>query len=300
MQHKITDNMNLELLNKQFAISNKVNFKSYKHTIVAEIESPVSTATISLYGAQVLSFKANKQDELLFMSSKSAFENGKAIRGGIPVCWPWFGANTTDPSLPSHGFARNSIWDVVNTRETENEVIIVLGLKSNEDTLKMWPYLFNTTLEIKVGSELTVSLKTTNTDNKPFNISAALHSYFLISDIETVKLEGLESTAYFNNLNQTNEIQKDDILTFSERTDRQYKKTKTTCIIHDTERKIRVGKEGSHTTVVWNPGAELSKEMIDLGDLDYKKMLCVEASNSLENSIDILPQQSHTLTTIIK
>jgi len=290
--------MQTEAMNKEFGISNKLSFAKYEHTTIANIQSDYSKAKISLYGAQVLSFINEDNEELLFMSSECIFKNGKAIRGGIPVCWPWFGANTNDPSLPSHGFARTTEWEVIETIAND-EVTLVLGLKSNEDTLKVWPHQFEAQLKVVVGKKLSVSLSTTNKDSKAFEVSAALHTYFLINDIATTKLEGLASKDYFNNVNKENETQNETILSFGERIDRHYCNTNNACIIDDTNKKIVMDKDGSETTVVWNPGKELCIEMADLGDTDYKKMLCVESTNSLNNIITIQPNQTHTLSTYI-
>ena len=291
--------MDLAKLNTQFGIANRITFKAYQHTTIAEITSTHSKATISLYGAQVLSFIPKGDADMLFMSSKSYFQEGKAIRGGIPVCWPWFGAHPVDNSLPSHGFARISTWEVINTTEEEDEVVITLSLASNANTLKLWPYQFEAQLELRVGQDLSVALKTINTDDKAFEISSALHSYFNITDINTIKLEGLANTAYLDDVKEEEGQQKEEQLSITERIDRRYRNTTNTCSIHDANRTIKVAKEGSQITVVWNPGAELTKQMADLGDNDYLNMLCVEAANSLEDTITVRPGRQHILKTII-
>ena len=291
--------MNIATLNTQYGIDKKVSFKAYQHTIVAEITSVHSTTRVSLYGGQVLSFIPNGEKDLLFMSSASTFQEGKAIRGGIPVCWPWFGAHPVDHSLPSHGFARISTWTVLNTQEAGDDVVLTLGLSANAETLKLWPYHFEAELEVRAGKTLSVSLKTRNTDTKAFEISAALHSYFNISNIEAIQLEGLCNCNYLDDVNNSEGKQQEERLSITGRIDRRYRNTTANCHIHDNNRIIKVGKKGSQITVVWNPGAELTKQMADLGDLDYRNMLCVEAANSLEDTISVLPGQQHILNTTI-
>ncbi len=291
--------MTLTSLNTQYGINQRVTFKTYQHTIVAEITSVYSTALISLYGAQVLSFVPKAQEDVLFMSSESYFTKGKAIRGGIPICWPWFGAHPVDNSLPSHGFARISMWNVISTKEEEDNVVLTLGLSANTETLKLWPYQFEAQLEICVGQELSVALKTINTGNKVFEISSALHSYFNVSDINTIQVKGLANTPYLDDVTAKEGVQEEEILGISDRIDRRYKQATTECLIIDGKKTITVAKEGSRVTVVWNPGAKLSKQMADLGDKDYINMLCIEAANSLEDTITVFPGKQHILKTII-
>ncbi len=289
--------MNAEVLNTQFAIANKITFQPFEHTVVAELTSNDSTAKVALYGAHVLSFIPNNQDDLLFVSSEAIYQNGKAIRGGIPVCWPWFGPHPIDSSLPSHGFARISNWKVINTSASDEEVSIELGLSANAETMQLWPYQFVASLLIKAGKQLSVELKTLNTDSKPFELSSALHTYFNISDINTVTLEGLANMDYLDDVANQSGRQQEALLAFGERTDRRYH-TSGDAIIHDQHRDIKVAKGGSQITVVWNPGEELALQMGDLGQ-NYKNMLCVEAANSLDDTITVNPGASHTLSTTI-
>ena len=291
--------MTLSELNKQYGIDQKVSFKNYQHTIVAEINSNSSTAQVSLYGAQVLSFIPSGNEDTLFMSSKSLFVEGKAIRGGIPICWPWFGAHPVDGSLPSHGFARIMTWEVIGTKEEGNEVVLTLGLSSNAETLSLWPYQFEAQLEVRVGQTLSVALKTINTDNKAFEISAALHSYFKVSDINNIALSGLANTTFLDDVKEKEGLQREDQLLISERIDRRYRQSTSECYIKDGYTNTKIAKEGSQITVVWNPGAELSRQMADLGDADYLNMICVEAANSLEDTITVQAGKQHVLKTTI-
>lgn len=290
-----TQTMNSEVLNTQFGIENKLSFEPFKHTVVAELKSHCSSAKVSLYGAHVLSFIPDGQKDILFVSPHAIYQEGKAIRGGIPVCWPWFNAHPTDATKPSHGFARISSWTVISSSSTTEETTLELGLSSSDETIKLWPYQFEARLTIKLSNKLSVELTTTNTDNKPFDISAALHTYFNISDINTVTLEGLEGKAFKDDVANGEGIQQDQLLTFGPRTDRRYQ-AQGKAIIHDANRDIEVDKGGSGITVVWNPGEELAMQMPDLLN-GYKKMLCVEAANSLDDTVTLAPGQQHTLST---
>ena len=289
--------MDLTTLNEQYGINKKVTFISCRHTAAVRITGAHSTALVSLYGAQVLSFIPKGKEDVLFMSGKSYFSEGKAIRGGIPVCWPWFGAHPTDSSLPSHGFARTSVWDVIGTQERGDDLILTLGLSADEATLKLWPHHFEAQLEVCIGQELSVALKTVNTDNKAFEISSALHSYFNVTDINTIRLDGLCNSAYLDDVTGKEGLQKEKHLCITERIDRRYRQSGGECSIIDGGKTIKIAKEGSRITVVWNPGTALSQQMADLGDKDYLNMLCVEAANSLEDTITLLPGEQHVLKT---
>ncbi|MCU4164553.1 D-hexose-6-phosphate mutarotase [Carboxylicivirga caseinilyticus] len=291
--------MQVDTLNKEFGIEGVLTFKNEQHTIMAEVVTPHSTAKISLYGAQVLSFVPNGQDDLLFVSSETLFKEGKAIRGGIPVCWPWFNAHPTDNTKPSHGFARISTWEVLSTSKNTDEVYINLGLRSNEHTKQYFPFDFEAIIEVSIGKRLNVELTTKNIGSEPFEVSAALHTYFNISDIKTVKLQGLHKVLYKDDVLGLEAIQEDEMVTFNGRTDRRYRDTMEDVAIIDTNRTITVGKKGSKTTVVWNPGDELAAQMADLGDDDYIKMVCVESANSLDDTITIMPGALHCLGTTI-
>lgn len=291
--------MQLKELNELYGIDGALAFQSEQHTEMAYIKTAYSTAKVSIYGAQVLSFIPKGKDDLLFVSSQSFYQEGKAIRGGIPVCWPWFNAHPTDNTKPSHGFARISSWEVLSTKKEGDEVVISLGLKSDDRTKDFFPYDFEAVLEVTVGKSLNAELTTTNVDSKPFDVSAALHTYFNISDIASVKLRGLHKTAYKDDVLGIDAVQEDEMVTFSGRTDRRYKETEADVSIIDANKNIKVGKKGSKITVVWNPGAELASQMADLGDVDYKKMVCVESANSLNDTITIQPGTSHCLGTTI-
>jgi len=294
--------MLLQELNQKYSIKNHITFSREKHMIVAELKSQYSTAKVSLYGAQVLSFIPNGEKDLLFVSKESFYQEGKAIRGGIPVCWPWFGAHSTDQNKPSHGFARLSNWQVIKTSSKNDELSLQLELNDSEYTRLIWPYKFKTIISITIGRTLSVDLTTANLDEKPFTITSALHSYFNVSDSEKITISGLKNTNYVDDVLNMESLQEKSLLSLQGEIDRRYIDTLTSCCITDPgyQRKIQVSKKGSKTTVIWNPGSKLAMKMIDLGNHEYTSMVCIEAANSLNNSISILPGQSHSLSTILE
>jgi glucose-6-phosphate 1-epimerase len=262
------------------------------------ISNKVAEAKVTLQGAHLFHFQVKGQAPLLWVSESASFEEGKAIRGGIPVCWPWFGAHPTDSTLPNHGFARTSIWEHIKTEEiSENETKVVLGLNSSEASLQLWPYRFELRLEISIEARLKVSLTTKNIDTKAFTITEALHTYLAVDDISAVYVDGLDQKNYYDKTEDSFDNIQEGKLFFTRETDRIYQGMILPLSIHDKKRCIQVQTEGSQTVVIWNPGEALAQKMPDLSD--HKKMLCVESTNALDDVPLLEPNESHRLTTII-
>lgn len=269
--------------------------------VVIEITNRLAAAKLALHGAHVMSYTPVGEADLLWMSKSSWFEHHQPIRGGIPVCWPWFGGHPTDSSLPSHGFARISAWQLENIVLNDNgSHSVTLGLSDNDVTRKMWDFAFKAELTVTVGAELRVELMMRNCDTKAFEISAALHTYFAVADISHVTVAGFDGCAFIDTLDDSNHIQTGDI-TFSAETDNIYLDTTATAIICDAvrQRKIAVAKNGSTSTVIWNPWIAKAVRMPDFGDDEYTEMLCVETTNAQNDARTIAPGAEHRLETII-
>ncbi len=265
-----------------------------------EIQNDQAEAKIALQGAHLFHYKAKDKDALLWLSQAAYFEEGKAIRGGIPICFPWFGKNKDDPTLPQHGFARTQVWTVVLEEEIdEGTTRIQLQLKPNAYTLTQWAYLFDVILDITVGHELSIALHVSNADTKPFEISTALHTYFSVSDIDNVSIQGLENRTYYDSLKERTFMQKGDIL-IQEELDRVYVNPSETITLLDGDTKVTLCHEGSNSLVVWNPWIEKSKKMSDMTEDGYRTMVCLEASNAREDSRVLQANESHVLRAIFK
>jgi len=263
-----------------------------------EVSNNKAQAKIALQGAHLFHFQAKDKKPLLWLSDSSFFEKGKAIRGGIPICWPWFGAHKKDKTLASHGFARTSLWEVIDTNEiSENETKISLMLKSSKESLSLWPYLFELVLEVSIGEVLKLSLTTKNIDDNPFTMTSALHSYFAIEDINKVSVEGLEQKSYYNKVDDSLNNKQEGKLFITQETDRIYHSVIAPVVLNDNKQTIMVQSQGSNTIVVWNPWSELAKKMSNLSD--YKTMLCIENANTMSDECFIEPNCSHQLSAII-
>jgi glucose-6-phosphate 1-epimerase len=264
-----------------------------------EIKNNQAEAKIALQGAHIFHYKAKNKPALLWLSETSFFKEGKAIRGGIPICFPWFGPHKTDATLPQHGFARTALWKVVLEEEIdENSTHIQLQLTSTKESLELWDYKFDVRLDIMVSSELSVTFTVTNTDTKSFEFTSALHSYFNVSDITNVSVEGLDKSSYIDSLSNKIAIQKGN-LSITEEVDRVYFNASKVTKLHDKSRNIVLEQQGSNSLVVWNPWIEKAKKMIDMPDDGYKSMLCLETGNIGEDKKILQPNESHILEVLI-
>ena len=269
------------------------------------ITNKYATANIALYGGQVLNFIPQGQKDILWMSEKSLFQNGKAIRGGIPVCFPWFGPHPADKNKPQHGFARLQQWQVQEIKVLADEVTsITLNLKETDFSRQLWPFLFDATIEFIIGKLLEIKLTVTNTGDTPFEYSDALHTYFNISDIKNICITGLQNATYFDSFAMDLKKQEPSVLKFEGETNRRYVQHTDDCIIDDTglNRKIIVAKTGSKVTVVWNPEEATTKTMSDMEPDGYKTFVCVEPANAYAgiDMVQLAPRQRHTLGTLIE
>lgn len=252
-----------------------------------------SSVQVLLYGGQVISWKNEHGEELLFLSNKTLFKPPKAIRGGIPICFPQFGSFG---SLEQHGFARNRTWAIDNSPSplplANNKSTVDLILKPSDEDLKIWPRSFELRLRVCLGpGKLVLIPRVRNCDNRPLSFTFALHTYLSVSDISEVRVEGLETLDYFDNLNEKKRFtEQADAITFDDEVDRVYLSTPTKIAIidHEKKRTYELRKEGLPDAVVWNPWDKKSKAIPDFGDEEYKQMVCIEAA-AVEHPIVLRP-----------
>jgi len=260
-----------------------------------EIQNASANARVALQGGHLFHYQQLHRKPLIWLSGKSPFEKGKAIRGGIPVCWPWFGQHPTDSSLPQHGLARTSLFELIDSQEPDkNSTELLLQLQSSAETLRLWPYRFQLLLKITVGPALTLALTTKNSDTKPFTITSALHSYFAIDDIGKVSVQGMDETEYLDLLTNQTLVQRGSIHIDKE-VDRVYRKSANKALLLDGTRTVRISSEGSSSTVIWNPWSDKSKSMSDMEDDSYQTMLCIETANAKQDARTIAPGEEHCL-----
>ena len=283
--------MTPEQLNDQFGIPQRLRFETSNGGLTrAIVTTPQADAEIYLYGAQVTHFQPRDSKPVLWMSQKAAFTPGKPIRGGVPICFPWFGPKAGDSSAPMHGLARLTEWTVQSVSRTATSTDLTLSLELL-DTYAL-------TFTVSVAQSLGMSLTVRNITGQPVVFEEALHTYFAVGDIRQTTITGLENTRFFTLIPEARTLDQGNLpVAFSGETDRVYLDTQSTCVIHDPvwNRMIEVAKSGSHSTVVWNPWIAKAKAMPDFGDEEWPEMLCIETCNVKENAICLSPQESHTM-----
>ena len=268
-------------------------FESLEDDIdVLNIETSLAILRVSLYGGQILSWQPKAEiNPVLWLSSSAQYRHGKAIRGGVPVCWPWFGNHPTDPLQPSHGFARLSNWVIKEIRTlSDGEALIVLSL----DDVKVGALGFaDLRLHIYMGLSLKISLITINRSSHQINFTEGLHTYFKISDIENIQIIGLHGSEYIDLYDGDSTKTQTGEVTLEGGLCKIFYKNDSDCIIRDfgLRRQIKIEKSGSLTTAIWNPGLNVAQEMIDIGD--WRSMVCVESANAFSDQVNLMPGKTH-------
>ena len=267
-------------LQKRFGSENVTFFAGPADLPAIKLANAFGEAEICVYAAHVMSYKRPGEEPVLWMSQKSMFTVGEPIRGGVPICWPWFGPHA-EGKFGGHGYARLAMWDVIDAVQSPNgETSVTLQLTEKDVDPKFAPAPFRLEFTVTLGSSLVMALKVYNTGDADLTYSGALHSYFNVADSAAIKVEGLSDCKYLDKVVGTEGVQSGDIVIDRE-IDRVFCRTSGICRVIDPGfgRVIRVAKSGSSSTVVWNPWIEKSKKMPDFGDEEYHTMVCVEAAN---------------------
>lgn len=257
-----------------------------------------ASAEIYLHGAHVISWRPADAEEVIFLSKHSYWENGRAIRGGIPVCFPWFRAKADDTHAPAHGVARTREWrlDAI-TAEVGGSVIVTFSTESDASTRRWWPYEFRLVHRVTIGKTLRLELIATNVGSTTLRFEEALHTYFRVGRVEGASVRGLDRVTYLDNTDgNRRKIQSGDVA-FAAPIDNAYLNTPDALELIDSilRRTLRTEKENSATTVVWNPWQQGAATLTDLGKDEWRGMACVEASNILDAAISLAPGEEHTM-----
>jgi glucose-6-phosphate 1-epimerase len=275
------------------------------------ITSDRAELLIAQQGAQILSYQRVGEPPLLWLSDQAIFRQGKSVRAGVPVCWPWFGNLQRNPQsvqsmyhgeqAPAHGLARTRDWQLLGIEESGSELRIEFGLPEAQGDLADWPHDVELKLLVVLGDALELSLTSRNMGNTPVTISQALHSYFAVSDVRQARVEGIEGLAYIETLADWELRQQQGALTFAGETDRIYLDTPTTLSIVDPHwsRRITLTSSGSRSAVIWNPWTERAKELADMADDGWQRMLCIETANVWDDVVELRPGAHHSLNVIV-
>lgn len=286
--------MIIDELNSKFAIDGALVFAVGDGGFIqARVQNDEAEAAISTYGGQVLSYRPSSESrDLLFVSEAAYYEEKKAIKGGIPICWPWFGPDPEGKGRPAHGFVRNRQWGVLGTETLDDgKTRLLLGVDSDEGTRKIWPYDFELRIQIDIGSSLEVTLLTVNNSDRPFVVSQALHAYFQLSDITRGRVFGLDGATFIDKVDGDREKVQDGPVVIAGEVDRIYDSNGADLSVEDSllGRRILIQSSGSRSVVVWNPWIEKAAAMGDFMPDEYKEMICVETANAGSDTVSIAP-----------
>jgi glucose-6-phosphate 1-epimerase len=266
------------------------------------ITSPEVVGEMYLHGAHVTSWKPVDKEEVLFVSSQSRWEHGRAIRGGVPICFPWFGGKVDDPTAPAHGFVRTKSWQLESIKQVGHAVTVNMFTESDEGTKRWWPAEFRLICQATFGRELRLELEVTNTGRTSLRFEEALHTYHRVGNIEEARVRGLDTIRYLDKTDSNRKkIQQGEIVITSE-TDRVYLNTRDEIELEDPvlNRRTWVTKENSETTVVWNPWLQKARALSDLGDGEWMQMICLETTNVADSAVPLAPGQQHRMKAIIR
>jgi glucose-6-phosphate 1-epimerase len=284
--------LDIDGLNRKYGLENDLVFDVHPNGLVrANVQTNQCAGEFFLQGAHVTKYQpASETHPVLFMSQQALYMPGKAIRGGIPICFPWFNSHPSDPNLPAHGWARTSVWNPVQTQKIDGQIEVVLGLAKDG---------FDLIYRISMGDTLKVSLEVRNAADVPLDYEIALHTYFSLGSIENVSIAGdLENCEHYDQLTQKRHEPEKQRIRFVQETDRIYYGQASRIVLDDPawQRSIQIDSLGSQATVVWNPWIDKSKRMADFGDLEYLQMCCIETANIRQKSVRLAPGQTRTTT----
>jgi glucose-6-phosphate 1-epimerase len=291
-------------LNQQFAIADALRFETAPGGLTrAMISTPLAQAEIYQHGAHIATWTPHGHKPVLFLSSKSLFVPAKAIRGGVPIIFPWFGPRSGDRPGPMHGFARTALWTIERTVIFDNGAVqIVFGLEPDDASRALGFDAFSVRFSATVGAELAMSLEVVNRSNAPLAIEEALHTYYAVSSIRDVAVSGLEGTTYIDKTDSFNrKVRPDEPIRIGKETDQVHVNTTATCVITDESwgRRIVIRKTGSHSTVVWNPWIVKAAAMADMAADEWQSMICVETANAADNALTVQAGDTHRMTATI-
>lgn len=303
----------VEQLNSHMGIPDAVRFDIGQGGLIrAILTAGGAEAHVYMHGAHVTHFQPVNQPPVIFMSGASRFEVGKPIRGGVPICFPWFGPKADDANAPMHGIARDRNWKFKTVeRLPDGSVTVTLILKWSASLQQLWPHRFSATHAITLDARgdrliLDFTVKNLNPLDAPapdLTCEAALHTYLAVSDVRNIQITGLDNVTYIDKVDQfTLKQQAPTPITITGETDRVYLNTDAHCTLHDPghNRRIVVEKYESQSTVVWNPWINKAKAMADFGDDEWPSMVCIETANVGKNAITLKPKQAHTMSAILR
>ena len=270
-----------------------------------KISAAKAEARIFHQGAHIANFQpAGTAEPVLFLSAESVFRKGTPIRGGVPVIFPWFGPHPEKAELPAHGLVRTKRWELEEAAESASGVVkTVWSISDDEESRALWPHPFRLRLTVEAAESLHMTLDVENTSSESFTFEEALHTYLTVSDARTIRVRGLHGVEYLDKTAaMERKTERDENIRITSETDRIYLDTEATCYIDDPgfARTLEVSKNGSETTVLWNPWIGKSAALPDFGDDEWQRMVCIETTNAAGNAITLAPGATHRMTATVR
>jgi glucose-6-phosphate 1-epimerase len=285
-------------LKEHFGIPGVLDFHATASGLVyASVTTQHATATVYIQGAHLTAWQPQGQQPPIFLSRKSDLAPGKAIRGGIPIAFPWFAARHDGKPGPSHGFARIQDWTLVFAAMAGDDLHLTFTLGPTEISRNLGYDSFRLAYQLIIGRTLTMELTVANDAAVPLVFEEALHTYYAVADIHEVTVDGLDGVTYIDkNDKLQSKVQRGAII-ITEPTDRVYLNTASTCILHDTgsKRRVTVAKAGSNTTVIWNPWESGAAKLPDLDPTEWHEYIAIETVNAAANAITLAPGATHAM-----
>jgi len=296
------DPSQIDALNHKYGIPNVVEVIAGNGGLPkVRVTAPWASAEIYLQGAQLTSWHPANAQEVFFLSEKSNWQAGRAIRGGVPICFPWFRAKGDDPSAPAHGFVRTKEWQLESVTLDGESVRVTCSTENDASSERWWPHAFRLVHVVSIGKSLGLELIVTNTGQSSFHFEEALHSYFRVSEVAQLRIRGLDEVAYLDNVDENRKkIQSGDLI-FTAKTDNAYIDVGSPAELIDPmgHRTIRTEKINSVSTIVWNPWQDGAASLSDLKEEEWRRFACVEAGNILGSEMSLAPGQEHRMQAII-
>ena len=291
--------MDLEELNRAFAIPGALRFERGEGGLTrAVVATPACGAHVYLHGAHLTHWRPAGEEPVLFTSAASRFADGQPIRGGVPLCHPWFGRRKDAPEAPLHGVMRLSEWDVESAAKDASGAVTLVLARSARADLGAGDQPFACRHTLTLGRDLRMGLETRNSGDRDMTCTEAIHTYFAVDDVRTVRIHGLEGKSYCDETDgEKRKTQGDRPVRVDAEIDRCYTATDDACVLEmpGLKRRVIIEKDGSKSTVVWNPWVDKAARMEDFGDDEWPSMVCIETANAHEDAVTLRPGQSHTL-----
>lgn len=308
------NDLRLQALSAQFPIEG-VAFRNQDALLLIEIETPFAKALMTPHGATVLSYcpkdqQGNLQHDLLWVSEQAVFDGKAAIRGGIPVCWPWFSGYQAEYNSPlaedatpsAHGFVRKAAWHLQNIEILPNSAIsVVFSLSSSEETLAIWPYEFSLELRVVIGQALELTLTTKNLSSQEIKLTEALHTYFNLPSNASVMIDGLKGAIQIDTLNQNQQQNITSEIVVQAPMDNVYLNSQSSLIAKQNGQAVlQIDSSNADSCILWNPGPETVKGFKDITDDHWPQFVCIENGNVWSNAVTLPAKGTHQLEIAIR